>query len=148
MPSHKVDEYSDSAAKALRPLLPVNRIFEAFVTTIVPEATQLDLTSWNELESLVDETLNGRPAEMHRQLRLFLRVVEWLPILRYGRPFTVLDASKRTKVLTYLQNHPLELIRTGFWGLRTLAFLGYYGRQAAVSEIGYRATRSGWEALP
>ena len=148
MPSRQAEENRDSPAKSVRPLLPVSRIFLAFVSTVVPEATRLDARSWSELESLVDDTLRDRPANLHRQLRLLLRVIEWLPILRYGRPFTALDASHRTKVLGYLQNHPIELIRTGFWGLRTLAFLGYYGRLDGARDIGYGADRRGWEALP
>ena len=34
---------------------------------------------------------------------------------------------------------PLLLLRRGFWGLRTLVFLGYYARPEAAAEIGYRA---------
>jgi len=129
-------------------LSPVSAIFRALVCTIVPEATKLDARAWAEVESLVDETLRERPASLHRQLRLLLRVIEWAPVLRYGRPFTGLDAATRTQVLNFLQEHRSRLIRTGFWGLRTLAFLGYYGRPEAAGEIGYAADRRGWEALP
>ncbi|HUI84305.1 MAG TPA: gluconate 2-dehydrogenase subunit 3 family protein [Candidatus Binatia bacterium] len=128
-------------------LAAVRGIFRAFVTTIVPEAASLDAKGWHELEGLVNDMLRDRPASLQRQLRLLLRAVEWLPVLRFGRPFTALDAAQRTRVLSYLQNHRLQLIRTGFWGLRTLAFAGYYGRAEAAREIGYAANRRGWEAV-
>ena len=148
MPSQQAAENRGSPAKDARPLSLVSPIFRAFVSTIVPEAAKLGEPSWIELESLVDDTLSDRPANLHRQLRLLLRVIEWLPVLRYGRPFTSLGAPQRSQVLGYLQRHPLELIRTGFWGLRTLAFLGYYGRPDGARDIGYGANRRGWEALP
>ena len=128
-------------------LSPVSTIFRALVCTIVPEATNLDARSWAELESLVDNTLRDRPAGLHRQLRLLLRVIEWAPFVRYGRRFTALDAATRTQVLSFLQDHRLRLIRTGFWGLRTLVFLGYYGRPEAARDLGYRADRRGWDSL-
>ncbi len=133
---------------AVSVLSPVSATFRALVCTIVPEAAKLDARSWSELESLVEETLRDRPASLHQQLRLLLRVIEWIPIFRYGRPFTGLDATSRTQVLRYLQDNRLQLIRTGFWGLRTLAFLGYYGRPEAARDIGYGADRRGWDALP
>jgi hypothetical protein len=135
-------------ARVYSALSPVGAIFRAFVSTVVPEATTLDARSWADLETLVDEALRDRPPELHRQLRLLLRVIEWLPVLRYGQPFTALNASRRARVLCYLQDHRIELIRTGFWGLRTLAFLGYYGRLEAARDIGYRGDPRGWEALP
>jgi hypothetical protein len=148
MPVQQIAGTQDPSPKFASAMSPVSAIFRAFVTTIVPEATKLDTRSWNELESLVDEMLRDRPAGLQRQLRLFLRAIEWLPVFRYGRPFTALNASNRERVLCHLHDHRSELIRTGFWGLRTLAFLGYYGRAEAARDIGYRADSRGWEALP
>jgi len=41
----------------------------------------------------------------------------------------------------------MQIIRVGFWGLRTLALLGYYARPEAAQEIGYTADPRGWEAI-
>ncbi len=128
-------------------LLPVRAVFRAVTVTVVPEAERLDERRWDELEALVDETLRERPPSLHRQLRLFLRAVQALPIVRYGRRFTSLDGARRARVLSDLENHPVERIRCGFWGLRTLAFLGYYGRPEAGGALGYAADPRGWEAL-
>ena len=81
-----------------------------------------------------------------RQLRLFLRLIQWLPVLRFGRPFTSLHQAARTRVLAYLQNHPVQKVRVGFWGLRTLVLAGYYARPEAARSIGYAASPLGWEA--
>jgi Gluconate 2-dehydrogenase subunit 3 len=128
-------------------LSPVRSIFRAVVSTVVPEAKELGDPGWSELEMLVETTLQNRPRAMHRQLRLFLRAIQWLPVFRYGKRFTSLSAEQRMRILCTLQDHRVEVIRCGFWGLRTLALLGYYGRPAGVQATGYAADPRGWEAL-
>ncbi|UCC83784.1 MAG: hypothetical protein JSW46_02295 [Gemmatimonadota bacterium] len=84
---------------------------------------------------------------LRRQLRLFLRLVEWLPLFRYGHRFSTLEPGRRARFLASLQNSRVDRIRVGFWGLRTLALLGYYGRAAAAAAIGYHPHARGWEAV-
>ncbi len=114
--------------------------------TVVPEAERLDAAGWAEVERLVEKTLAPRPAPVKRQLRLLLRVIGFLPVLRRGRRFVSLSAAERTAFLSGLENAPVVLLRRGFWGIRTLVYLGYYARPAAGLEIGYRAHPRGWEA--
>ena len=122
-------------------------IFRAVVTTIVPESASLDAKGWRDLEMVVESLLRDRPERLKRQLRLFLRLIQWLPVVRYGRPFTALDSTARTRVLAHLQNDPIQKVRVGFWGLRTIVLAGYYGRPEAAQAIGYAASARGWEAL-
>ena len=128
-------------------LLPVRSIFRAMVSAVVPEDNNFTEPGWSELETLVETTLQNRPRAVHRQLRLFIRTIQWMSVFRYGRRFTSLSAEQRMKVLCYLQDHRLEVVRCGFWGLRTLAFLGYYGRPEGAQATGYAADPRGWEAL-
>jgi len=114
--------------------------------TVVPEASALDDTAWADAEALVERTLARRPAAMQRQLVVFLRAIENLPRLRWGRPFTALGADERARFLAALEHAPILLLRRGFWGLRTLCYLGYYARPEAAAEIGYGADARGWEA--
>lgn len=99
-----------------------------------------------ELERIVEQALASRPPRLQRQLVILIRAIEWLPLLRYGRRFTQLEGERRARVLVALQESPLLLLRRGFWGLRTLALMGYYARPAAAASIGYRADPRGWEA--
>jgi hypothetical protein len=124
----------------------VREILRAVGTAVVPEATQLDDAGWAAVEDTVAAALGSRPAALQRQFLLFLRIVEWLPALRYGRRFTRLDPPRRTQFLAGLQDAPLLLIRRGMWGLRTLLLMGYYGRAEAGREIGYRGDPRGWDA--
>lgn len=120
--------------------------FRALATSIVPEAVNLTPEEWSEVEQIVEQGLAARPAAIRRQLRLFVRILNVLPIFRFGHTFRSLDAARRTRFLLAMQDAPLLLLRRGFWGIRTLVFMGYYGRAAARDEIGYRADVRGWEA--
>jgi hypothetical protein len=127
-------------------LAPVRETFRAFAATVVPEATGLDSSAWADLEELVESALERRPASVKRQLRALVRAIDLLPVFRWGRRFVNLGARERTLFLASLQDAPLLLLRRGFWGLRTLVYLGYYARPQAADEIGYRADPRGWDA--
>ncbi|MFI5181999.1 MAG: hypothetical protein ACHQPI_11445 [Thermoanaerobaculia bacterium] len=127
-------------------LAPVRETFRAIATTVVPEAGRLDETGWTEVERLVEKTLEPRPAAVKRQLQLLIRVIGFLPLVRRGKPFTSLSPPERTAFLSALENAPLVLLRRGFWGIRTLVYLGYYTRPEVGRAIGYRAHPHGWEA--
>jgi hypothetical protein len=120
-------------------------VFRAIATTVVPEAGHLGSREWDEVEAIVGRALAGRPPRLRRQLTLLLLLLEWLPLLRYGRQLSHLHPARRRAVLERLERAPLLLVRRGFWGLRTLILMGYYGRPAAAAAIGYRADARGWE---
>lgn len=124
----------------------VRPTFRAVATTVVPEAAQLGERGWADLEALVERAVASRPAKLQRQLRLFLRLLHWMPLVRYGRTLTALDPVRRERVLAGVQDSRVLLLRRGFWGVRTLVLLGYYTRPGAADEIGYRARPEGWEA--
>ena len=127
-------------------LEPVRGTFRAIATTVVPEAASFSENDWTASERLVEVALSMRPDAVRKQMRAFIRLVEWLPLVRFGRRFSALDAGRRTRVLLALQDAPLELLRRGLWGVRTLVMLGYYARPAAREAIGYRAQLRGWSA--
>src|SRR5216684_3977459 len=136
----------DALTTALPVLPPVRRIFRAMVATVVPEAAGLTDEGWCDVEQMVETALRNRPEAMKRQLRFAMRGIQWLSVLRHGKPFTRLTPSLRGTFLLSLENHRMQIIRVGFWGLRTLALLGYYARPEAALEIGYAADPRGWEA--
>lgn len=131
---------SPPALASFRPLI------RAIACTIVPEAAELDDQAWADFDSLMDAALGERPPALQRRLQLFFRAIDWLPMLRFGRRFVSLRPEQRTKFLSSLENYPVQMIRSGFWGLRTLVLLGYYGRPEGVAAIGYAADARGWEA--
>jgi hypothetical protein len=106
----------------------------------------LTAAEWTALEAIVETALSERPPAMVRQLKLFIRVIGALSVLRYGITFGRLDPRRRSLLLGRLESSSLLLIRRGFWGLRTLVYMGYYGQPEVQKEIGYRAHPDGWAA--
>jgi hypothetical protein len=91
---------------------------------------------------LADQMISGRPAGDRRLLTVFLRVLEWLPLLRYGRRFSGLSPVRQAAVLRFLeQNRFVPRLRAGFFGLKNFVLLGYYGHDAAHAELGYPGPR-------
>ncbi len=121
--------------------------FRTIASVVVPESADLDDRAWHEMEALVLDSLSRRPPPLQRKLRLFIHAVEWLPVLSYRKRFGALDPESRAAFLGRLQEHRIDAIRVGFWGLRTLVFLGYYGRATGAHEIDYSPHLNGWDAL-
>lgn len=119
----------------------------AIAPRIVPAAADMSDARRAEMLSLIDGTLASRTPAMARQFRLFLRVLRWLPLLRYLRPLDRLDGPRQDAALRWFQNHPVQIIRGGFWGVRTLVLLGYYGQSDHHSTIGYAPSFDGHTVL-
>jgi hypothetical protein len=120
--------------------------FRAIAVAVVPEARGLSPEEWREFAAIVDGALAKRPARMQRQLRIFLRLLNLLSIVRHRRGLASLDVKQRTAFLHQIENSKLLLFRRGFWGVRTLVFMGYYARPGVNTALGYRANSRGWEA--
>jgi len=121
-----------------------NARFRAIVTTVVPEAAALDDSEWCTAEAIIGRALAARPPATRLQLALFVRALDVAAFVRHLRPFATLAPQDRTVLLERLGSSPLLALRRGVWGVRTLAFMGYYARPEAARAIGYRATASGW----
>lgn len=127
-----------SVLEAVRPT------FRAVAHVVVPETRSLSAAEWAPLEAAVERVLAARPAEVRKQLAAFLRLIEFLPLARYGARFSSLRDDRATRFLRWLEHSRFLLIRRGVWGLRTLVMLGYYTQPAVQWAIGYRAHPDGW----
>jgi hypothetical protein len=132
-----------STTPVLRPVRPT---FRAVAVLCVPASQELDEAGWARVESIVEDALGGRPASVRRQLVLFLRIIEVLAVIRHGRRLGSLSAARAQAFLSSLERLPLLAVRRGVWGVRTLAFMGYYGQHGVHAELGYRALAEGWAA--
>ncbi len=125
---------------------PIRATFRAVTETVVPEAASLSPEGWSALEGAVEQALAQRPEGMRRQFAMFVRAIEYLPLATSRGRFSRLDPQERQRFLRKLEVSPVLLVRRGFWGLRTLALLGYYTQPEVQEAIGYRAHPDGWSA--
>lgn len=116
---------------------------ETVAASITPESAALDLDGRARMLDIVDTALMDRSPSVRRQLGTFLSVVRLAPTVRYGRTFDGLDPDRRAAVLRWFESCPIALLRKGFWGLKALVFMGYYGRPECWDEIGYAPQRDG-----
>ena len=127
-------------------LAPVRHILRAIATTVVPETVSLDERAWAEVDDVIERAVAQRGERVQRQIVTFLRLVQRLPVARFGRPFTSLDSARRTAFLESLERSRFLLVRRGVWGVRTLVFMAYYTRGAVSEAIGYNPNAHGWSA--
>jgi hypothetical protein len=129
-------------------LAPVRPIFRDLARVIVPETAELDEAGWAELEAVVEDALAQRPPAVRRQLVLFVRLLDLLPIPRWLRSFRSLDPEARLRFLHAVETSRIFVFRRGLWGVRTLICMGYYARPAAYGAVGYSARLRGWLEHP
>jgi hypothetical protein len=73
--------------------------------------------------------------------------MRWLALLRFGAPFDRLSPANQDAMLRWLLDAPLTKLRGGFWGLRALAFMGYYGQTEVWPSLRYTPSFNGNELL-
>ncbi len=118
-------------------------LFLAFAARVAPAMRALDAGAEARALALVEDLLADRPARTRRELALFLWLVRWVPALLLLRPFDRLPPARQDAVIGWLQDAPLATLRSGLWGLKTLAFLAYYGSPETGEAIGYRPSKTG-----
>ena len=121
------------------------RTFRSIAEVVVPEIRSLTDAEWRECTGVIADALAKRPAAMQRQLGMFLRILNVMSFAHTGRSINRLDHEARAAFLAKVENSPVLLIRRGFWGVRTLVFMGYYARAACATGLGYAAAARGWE---
>ncbi|MEK6543598.1 MAG: hypothetical protein AABZ44_04095 [Elusimicrobiota bacterium] len=122
-------------------------VFLAAAETIVPACVALSGAHREALLRIPLHALRSRPVMMRRQLAILLWVIECSALPRWGSVFTRLDAAARDRHLRWFQDCPFELLRKGFWGLKVLVYMGYYGQPDLAARCGYAVTKSGNEML-
>jgi hypothetical protein len=121
----------------------MRRMYRCLAGAIIFESDRIDADGWREEEGIFFDALAERPRRVRRQIELLLLVLYLAPVIRYGRTFTRLPVEKRRRFLEWVQNSPVRLLRLGFWGVRTLVFMGHYGRKEVAAQAGFRVNLRG-----
>ena len=130
------------------PFLLAGPAFRPIATTFVPELGPADEAVWGMLEGTIGSALGARHSALGEQVRVFIKVVDLLARLRFGRGVHRLGGDQLRRLMGALERAPFRLIRRGVWGLRTLVLMGYYTQPLVIEGLGYRANRLGWEGRP
>jgi len=106
-------------------------------TRIVPETSDLDDAGLDRFFEIIDGALLDRPETVRGQFATFLGVLKWAPAVRFGRPFDRLPGERQDAVLRWFEDCPVSILRKGFWGLKAMIFMGYYGQPETNEIVGY-----------
>jgi len=123
------------------------QFLQTLAARIVPETTELDAVGASRFFGIIDDTLQDREPSVRRQFAIFLGVLRWAPLFRYGGPFEKLSAERQDAVLRWFEDCPVGLPRKGFWGLKAMVFMGYYGQPETNQLVGYAPDFDGRERL-
>ena len=110
---------------------------QVLAARIVPEITDLDAVGLSRFFGIIDDALQDRPPSVRRQFAVFLGVLRWASLGRYGSPFEKLRADRQDAVLRWFEDCPVSLLRKGLWGLKAMVFMGYYGQPETNELVGY-----------
>jgi hypothetical protein len=111
--------------------------FEALQQALVPRAAKFTAAERDESRRMINDLVGRMPAGNRKKLGLFLAIIDGLSFLFGMAPFRKLSAETQQRVLAFLFDAPVGLLRKGFWGLNTLSKLGVYGNPGLYAEIGY-----------
>lgn len=118
------------------------RTFRAIAECIVPSEADLAGASGSAALMLADAAIADRPVQDQKLIRLFLVIIEWLPLFRFGRRFSKLSRTKQMRVLEFFEsNRFVPKFRAGFFGVKTFALLGFYGLGETFAELEYPGPR-------
>ena len=120
---------------------------QVLAARIVPETTDLDAAGLSRFFGIIDGALQDRPASVRRQFAVFLGLLRWAPLARYGSPLDKLRTARQDAVLRWFEDCPVSLLRKGFWGLKAMVFMGYYGQPETNELVGYAPEFDGRERL-
>lgn len=123
------------------------RFLTALGHALVPETRGLSTEQQARFFAIIDTMLETKPRRVVRLLRVFLIVLRWFPLLRFGGRLDRLDENRRTKALCWFEDCPLVSVRTGFWGVKTLICMGYYAQPGIAAELAYTPSRTGNDQL-
>ena len=135
-------------SEAVRVLNDRQRAFLAALSqALVPETLTLAPERRARFFEIIDSMLATRPASMRLLIGIFLVFLRWAPLLRFGGRLDRLEPARQRQALRWFEDSPLAAIRTGFWGVKTLVFAGYYAQPEIAAQNGYRPSFSGNEKL-
>ena len=145
-PPARQEPAAASSAAPPQILGPLARQVRPLLATFVPATAKLSPSELAPVLARVDARLAAEPPTLHKQLRLLVRVLWWLPLLTHLRTMGGLAPAQRQRFLERLQDGSLAKLRLGIWGLRTLLFVGWYGDPEVQAQLGYRPNVGGWAA--
>jgi len=119
----------------------------AIAGRIVPEIASLDDRERRGILRVIDDSLASREPVLRMQFMFFLTMIRLSTLPRYARTLDRLAPEIQDRMLHKFEDSPIPRLRIGMWGLKTLVFMGYYGKYERAVQLGYTPSLKGNEKL-
>jgi hypothetical protein len=113
------------------------RTFLAVANRIIPPASQQEGAGTMATAGILDWSLANMAPALRRKILLLLTVIEFLGFFFGGGPFSRNSQGAQDKVLRWLENNRIGLLRMGFFGIMTFVKMSYYTREDVWKSIHY-----------
>ena len=107
-------------------------------------AASMDASGWQAFFEIVDTAIAERPMLLRVGVRAYVVLPGWP---RFPGWICSMPPERLGRLLTFFQDFPLALVRAGFWGLRALALMGYYGQPSVAKRLGWAPIADGNKVL-
>ena len=114
---------------------------------MIPQLDGADESEQRKVVQIVDDALASRAPGLQTQFKVFLKLIRFSPLVRYGKKLDSLPPEDQDKVMRGFQDSPIPKFRSGMWGLKTLIYMGYYGDPDRAGQFGYNPSLTGNEKL-
>ncbi len=95
-----------------------------------------------DVTRFVSSQVQALPEFLRVPYKLALTGFEWLPILRWGRPFRALDGERRAAYVAFWSDAKLGALRNFVKLIRGCALLAYYDHPALIDALEAQAGRA------
>ncbi len=121
------------------------KFWRAFLCALAPRAASMDASGWQAFFEIVDTAIAERPMLLRVGVRAYVVLLRLAAFPLGG--FCSMPPERLGRLLTFFQDFPLALVRAGFWGLRALALMGYYGQPSVAKRLGWAPIADGNKVL-
>lgn len=111
--------------------------FIAIADTVIPASEGFRSGGDLQTAAVVDWALRRMPNDLRSKLLLFITIIYFLGFFVGGKNFSKLSYHQRAKLLRWLENSKIGLLRVGFFGIKNYACMGYFTRENTWQYFNY-----------
>ena len=115
------------------------RVVSDIIALIIPRYPEMDAAAQAQAQcdvtAFVGSQIAGMPSFLRVPYKLALSAFAALPLLRYGRTFTRLDAEARARYLAQWSDAPIGVMRNFVKLIRSCAVLAYFDHPLVMRHL-------------
>lgn len=105
----------------------------------------MDSSGWQAFYGILETAVSERPLQLRAGIRAYVVLLRLTAFPLGG--FCSMPPERLGRLLAFFQDFPWPLFRAGFWGLRALALMGYYGQPSVAKRLGWAPIADGNKVL-